>query len=374
MMTDCHKLHLIVVFCFAAPLLIAPLVRAKDTTGSTYAPFRHRHRRQILLIRGGNLYGKNGDGPRDQNKNKRRTLASSPVELNPSYVPPTRLVAKEALRLQDVDDHGNLVSPPSSYYIETQTFSYESGGTGQGINYDDIRTNLRKPASVLSSVRRYLRHLYQVSGPSLSYTAVACVGVFILWQVPACTAMLRNYFVCSSRNLQSMRIISLLLSAISHAAPLHLVFNLLALLSIGPSVKRMLFMPGRWPVWPLLLGSAFAGSLSFLCLDGGRYHDGCMGLSGVTLAILAVYARFLPSQPLGLLIGGIIPVRLPASQLLNVILAWSIAGTFLAARHSRVAHSTHLGGLLFGMMYFEAWARRDRIRSQLRRLKDYKRP
>jgi membrane associated rhomboid family serine protease len=86
-----------------------------------------------------------------------------------------------------------------------------------------------------------------------------------------------------------------------------------------------------------------------------------MGLSDVTMALLAVYARIFPRQNLGIFLAGVIPVRMPASRLLNVVAAWSCAGCLLSrvrAPATNVGHAAHLGGIVFGLAYYEAWIRR----------------
>lgn len=86
-----------------------------------------------------------------------------------------------------------------------------------------------------------------------------------------------------------------------------------------------------------------------------------MGLSGVTLAFLALQARLTPEREFALALMGILPVRMPAQVALICLLVWSLIGSF--ARKSRVAHVAHLGGLLFGMGYYELWMRRNKLRS-----------
>jgi rhomboid-like protein len=163
------------------------------------------------------------------------------------------------------------------------------------------------------------------------------------------------------------------LSAVSHSAPLHLLFNLFALVSLGPTVERVLAVSASWPLWPLLLGSAVSGSVFFLAFGGSG--GACMGLSGVTLALLSVYARFVPDRVMGTLIGGIIPLRMPAMQLVTMLTLWSIVGMFLASaggfgrggRRSQVAHATHLGGLMFGLLYYELLSRRHHLKRMVRK-------
>ena len=83
-----------------------------------------------------------------------------------------------------------------------------------------------------------------------------------------------------------------------------------------------------------------------------------------------------PNEILGILVAGIIPVRMSANQLLQLTVLWSILGTLVAltGRPQKIAHSAHLGGLLFGMTYHELWRRRLRLRGprQLLRTRTWK--
>jgi membrane associated rhomboid family serine protease len=95
-----------------------------------------------------------------------------------------------------------------------------------------------------------------------------------------------------------------------------------------------------------------SGSLGFLFLGGARGANG-LGLSAVTMSLLAVYAEAYPDSILGMVLAGIIPVRLPARRMLHLALLWSVGGSILDLRSpQRVAHSAHLGGLVFGIAYW----------------------
>jgi membrane associated rhomboid family serine protease len=134
------------------------------------------------------------------------------------------------------------------------------------------------------------------------------------------------------------------------------------LLSLGPQVQQTLRMTtgNRWPLWPLLAGAALSGSIFFLLFS----QSGCLGLSSVTLGLLAVYARFFPDRTMGVVLAGIFPVRMPAERLLTVLLVWSAVGSLLH-RRSGVAHAAHLGGLLFGCGYYELWQHRYQLQAVL---------
>lgn len=84
-----------------------------------------------------------------------------------------------------------------------------------------------------------------------------------------------------------------------------------------------------------------------------------MGLSGVTLSFLALQAKLFPDRQLGMVLA-IFPVRVKAQVALALLLVVSAVGSL--DQSSRVAHLAHLGGLLYGMAYYEAWLRRHLLR------------
>lgn len=273
------------------------------------------------------------------------THGNSPYELNPDY-----MSSPKPVRLGDSD--GDF-PPPSSFYIETQTFSLgENSSQSSGAK------------GLVPALAHYASNLHRTS-PTLSLSSLASLSVFALWNiVPKARPILQKYFVCSRLNLRAGRWPGLVLSSVSHIGFWHICFNMMALLSVGPKVRQVLLATCGWPLYPLVLGSALAGSAVFLALD--RRQAGGMGLSAVTLSLIAVYSRFFPNRQLGILLAGIIPVRLAARQWLGVMLAWSVVGSL--ADVGGVAHSAHLGGLLFGLAYYEVWLRRLPVAMRLRRL------
>jgi rhomboid-like protein len=303
-------------FSFAVALLLCSF-RVHSVLGSL-APTTTSITRLALSIRGGNY-----------------------VELNPNWAPP------------GPNPHEAWLKTQESYNDQDQSF----------VTYENVGRRPQSP-SARDRFVNYVSQLHQTN-PSLSISALACILVFVLWQIPPLEPLMRNLFTCSRQNLRRDRFPSVLLSTISHASLKHLAINLLALLTAGPVVQQSLNAT-RWPLWPLLVGAAMAGSTMFLVL-GGR-HGSCLGLSGVTLALVAMQARIFPNKQLGLVIG-VIPVRLQAEFLLWGLLAWSVFGSI--SPQDGVAHLTHLGGLLFGMAYYELWHNRrmwqPKVRKFLRR-------
>lgn len=142
------------------------------------------------------------------------------------------------------------------------------------------------------------------------------------------------------------------LSAISHSSLVHMLLNLYGLFTFGPSVRQTI-APAGLPIWPFVVGACIISSAFFLALSP---YGGCLGLSGVTLAMLAFYARANPSNVLGFMVG-FIPIRMPAEYALTGIFVMSLLGVLTKGSKDGVAHATHIGGIVFGVSYFELFAR-----------------
>ena len=220
--------------------------------------------------------------------------------------------------------------------------------------------------SIVEYTRRYSRHLFR-NHPTLAQLTAACLLVFSSWQIQGLTPFLNQFFVCSRRNLRKGRWISLILSSISHSDVWHVLFNLAALISLGPDVQffigRHARYKGRWSLstnqamWLLVTGAALSGSVFYLLFGEIRNTGGgCLGLSAVTMALLAVYAQAYPDRILQIRLAGIFPLRLPAYLLLQVVTVWSLVWSIIAIgaphRSDGIAHSAHLGGLIFGLLYY----------------------
>jgi len=288
-------------------------------------------------------------------------------EANPDYEP-SPAFAQRPMLVGDLEQEQPRYGSNNNMYDSTTVGSPLS--MNQNTYFSTQPTNgmtTSSPSqSVVNSLKLYFWSLHAAS-PAVAQTLVASLAIFLLWQVPLFQPILQKYFVCSRRNVRAGRLPAVLTSAVSHTGLFHLAANMMGLVSLGPAVTQTLQQHGRWPVWPLLVGGALAGSTAYLVLD--KFGGGCVGLSGVTLALLAVHAQQHPKSIMGFLLMGIIPVRLPAVQALRVCLAWSVWCTYAARRGRRggggggapIAHSAHLGGLLFGLAYHAAWVRRREV-------------
>lgn len=251
-------------------------------------------------------------------------------ESNPSYQ------SSSASTLGDLDEQGVYrgASVPSKYQY----------------------TQYQRPPPITQAIRNYFVSLHQFS-PTLFFGTTTSIAFFILWQFQSTShavgKILRNHFICSQYNvMKKKRFHALVLSAFSHASLQHLAVNLYAYSIFGRSVKQTLANQGV-ALWPFVCSASIFASLTFLAMDRGG--GSCIGLSGVTLALLAFDSLVYPSKELRMIVS-FVPIQLPAYYLFLGLVGMSIAG-IMGLVGGNVAHSTHLGGLLFGTLFYEAFKR-----------------
>ncbi|KAK1748666.1 rhomboid family protein [Skeletonema marinoi] len=250
-------------------------------------------------------------------------------ESNPSY-------SSSSSTLGDLDEQG----------------VYRGASVSSALQY----SRHQLPPPFTQAVRNYFVSL-QLFSRTLFYGTTISLFFFILWQFQstsqAAGKILRNHFVCSRYNvLKKKRLHALVLSAFSHASLQHLAVNMYAYSTFGRSVKQTLANQGV-ALWPFVVSASIFGSLTFLAMDRGG--GSCIGLSGVTLALLAFDSLVYPSKELRMIVS-FVPIQLPAYYLFLGLVGISIAG-IMGLVGGNVAHSTHLGGLAFGALFYEAFKR-----------------
>ncbi len=221
-----------------------------------------------------------------------------------------------------------------------------------------FRNDHHRPPPLTELVRNYIVALH-VFSPTLSIGFLSSILMYVLWQFQAFSFVgrnLRDHFQCSRYNvLRKKRFHALILSAFSHASFHHIAINMYAYLTFGRSVKQVLARHGI-SLWPLVLSSAVLGNLVFLAFDNGQ--GSCIGLSGVTLSMLAFDALVHPAKELRMFVS-YIPLTISAYHLYLVLLGISVMGILGIEIQERgsIAHSTHLGGLVCGSLFHEAFKR-----------------
>ena len=229
-----------------------------------------------------------------------------------------------------------------------------------------------KKSSNLDTLQAYSKSLYKTS-PTAYWTTMSCLLVFLLWQVAPQLPLLHELFLCSRLSIQRTKGLSLIMASFSHKSFNHLLVNLMTFLQLAPKIVRDLGMKSvsnlspstvddTQPLWPLLLGSAVCSNILFALF---RAHGSCLGLSGVTMAMFAVFCSSNPKQQLAIYF---LPVGLQANAVLLTLLIASLLGSF--ANSSPICHLGHLGGLLYGLAYYHlGYRHRGAVVQRLRVIK-----
>jgi len=131
-----------------------------------------------------------------------------------------------------------------------------------------------------------------------------------------------------------------------HGGLLHLLGNSLGLFVFGPPVERRLGS-ARFIAFYLFCG--LGGAVLSLLLANVMPIGPMVGASGAVLGLAVAFARFQPDATLVLFP---IPVPIKARHLVLILAA--AAGIGALAGNDGIAHVAHLGGLLFGLLYFAA--------------------
>lgn len=130
----------------------------------------------------------------------------------------------------------------------------------------------------------------------------------------------------------------------------HIVFNMWVLWMFGPAIEELW---GKREFLAFYLVSAIFAGL-FHVLFGFAMHDpsGAVGASGALMAVSMVFAIYYPHTPITVML----LFTLEARWMILLYLIWDLHPVVLAfsdpqRRSDGIAHSAHLGGLLFGYLY-----------------------
>ncbi len=133
-----------------------------------------------------------------------------------------------------------------------------------------------------------------------------------------------------------------------HGGWWHLAFNLMFLHSLGPVLECTF---GRLRYLVLFLGSGVMGGLIHLAgamLSPEYFSHPVVGASAGLCGLLAALGAIYAEVRLPLLLFFVIPLRVKAKWVLAGFALLTVAGTLVPI--GRVAHLSHLGGLLGGLL------------------------
>lgn len=200
------------------------------------------------------------------------------------------------------------------------------------------------------------------------------ISVFCMWSYSAAAdngklfKYLRENTMLSWYNIKANRHWTLLTSAFSHQSFAHILFNMMGLHAFG----SVLCMAGGVGVGPfhfaaLFCGSAIAGSVAFLyqkkpqvdrrrgpyAQHGLASSPAALGASGAVMGLATAATCIAPLTPMSFLLapGSAVPMFVMTGIYIG-------ADLFLMGQGDLIAHSAHLGGALFGVVYYMTCLRR----------------
>ena len=191
--------------------------------------------------------------------------------------------------------------------------------------------------------------------PAVKVLIAINVAVYVAWQLLGRDGpIMADHFLVSSAHLGALRFWTLVTSAFSHVAPEHLLFNLFALWVFGRHVEGVIGSRGLVNLY--LAGGVVAslGHVAFNIASGDPTP--ALGASGAVMAIAVVFALLFPRVKL--LLFFLIPMPAIAAVGLFVLLVVVV----VVSGGSSIAHAAHLGGVIYGGIYY-----RFHIRPRLRR-------
>jgi membrane associated rhomboid family serine protease len=144
--------------------------------------------------------------------------------------------------------------------------------------------------------------------------------------------------------LRELRVWQLVTCAFVHGGVMHLLWNCLGILVFGRLIEQRL---GAKRFLRFLLGAQLAASLGFLLLSSIQHTVVAMvGASGIGFGLIVLCAFWYPSLPIYIFF--LLQVQLWIAAVLFV----SIEILMLFERGGGIAHSAHLAGALYGLVYY----------------------
>jgi len=179
---------------------------------------------------------------------------------------------------------------------------------------------------------------------------IASVAVWIMQLIPGLGPLITQWFaLIPMQTFGHLQIWRLATYPFVHdpSGPFHLLFNMLTLWMFGTEIEEM-WGTRRFVRFYFFAGAA-SGLLSLLTvISPMTWLTPVIGASGAILALLTVYALMFPNRQI--LLFFLVPV--------NVLIAVAIFGAVSLFGSMQgwgnVSHLTHLGGILFGVLYMKA--------------------
>jgi membrane associated rhomboid family serine protease len=191
------------------------------------------------------------------------------------------------------------------------------------------------------------------------------VGVYLLWYTGYYgDAFMADNFLVSWNSVQEGRWWTLLTTVFSHNMFWHLLINMFVLRSFGTLVESMLG-PLRFVIF--YLGAGLFGSVCHIVVSKFVLYDptiAALGASGAVAGLIWLFALIFPREKL--LLFAIIPM--PAIVGALAFVGLDIWGLYAQAKGGGlpIGHGAHLGGALFGVVFYFFY-----LRKRIRRMGGY---
>jgi membrane associated rhomboid family serine protease len=183
------------------------------------------------------------------------------------------------------------------------------------------------------------------------------VAVFLLWQWPGVPVeLMGGHFLVSWEHLAGGRVWVLVTAVFSHFLFLHLLVNMIVLVSFGPPLEHAMGA-GRFLLFYLtagIVGSLAHAGVSHFLIEGPGQP--ALGASSALAGVLLLYSLAYPRAKV--LLFFVIP--LPAILVALAFVAIDIWGLLaqIEGNGLPIGHGAHLGGALTGIVYFVLRGRR----------------
>ena len=165
-------------------------------------------------------------------------------------------------------------------------------------------------------------------------------------------AFMAKWFALSGENFRSFKVWTLFTYCFLHSTQgfMHIIGNMLGLYFIGRILEPQL---GRQKFLILYFSGAVFGGLLYLFVHFSSMTV-VVGSSAAVFALMTVFCKIHPDRPITLLLFFILPVTIKPRYLLLFSSVISVLGLLLyeLPNRSNMAHSAHLGGILFGVLFY----------------------
>ncbi|MCZ6786977.1 MAG: rhomboid family intramembrane serine protease [Planctomycetota bacterium] len=205
-------------------------------------------------------------------------------------------------------------------------------------------------------------------GIIIGLVAIHALVVLSKSMAPAAFDWIQTYLYLSPDDvLRNFYVWQLVTAALLHDPDglMHILFNSLMIFFMGRMVEQRLGL--RRYLWFCLLAAVSASVVYILWAIFMQVRVPMVGASGTVMGMLALVALWYPT--LTVMVWGVLPMKMATLALILI----GIDLLFVFSTSGNVANSAHLGGALFGWLYYRYGGRVQHVFSEMDRRADRKR-